>query len=60
MKNMGLAGLVIGLLGVVGILLIDVIMGRPYSIGRESIIGLVVCAVLILFGLFNLKRAPQA
>ena len=59
MKNMGTIGIIVAVLGVAVILLIDVVMGRPYQIGYKSIIGLVVCAALLLFGLRSKRQKAE-
>jgi len=60
MKNMGTIGIIVAVLGVAVILLIDVVMGRAYQIGYKSIIGLVVCVALFIFGLRTKKQKVEA
>lgn len=59
MKNTGMAAVALGLAGILVILLIDIVLGRPYMIGTKSIIGLAACGVIILGGIRNLMRGQQ-
>ncbi|MBU1006342.1 MAG: hypothetical protein KKH08_01950 [Candidatus Omnitrophica bacterium] len=58
MKNKGKNLVALGVLGVIGILLFDIILKKPvYNIsGPKSITGFIICGILIIAGLIFLKK----
>ncbi len=60
MKNSGVLGVALGLLGIVFILLFDVIVGKPYHIGSKSITGFVVCVVVMAVGVGIQRKSAKA
>ncbi len=59
-KSKGVMGVILGILGVAFILLFDIIVGKPYMIGYKSIIGFVVCAVVIVMGVRWITKGSEA
>ncbi|MBU1006809.1 MAG: hypothetical protein KKH08_04370 [Candidatus Omnitrophica bacterium] len=58
MKKNGKNLITLGVLGVIGILLFDIVLRKPvYNIsGPKSITGFIICGILIIAGLIFLKK----